>query len=146
MTQGEGGEYPLPRPFLKKIKVKSNFTRAPFLECSRSKSKVILRAPHCLECSKVIFTAPHWLDFLTVTRESQSRSHRKRMKGARLEHLSQTLPEQRMSHDQKQERPVTFQDQVQVLQFKKKQAVTNLLRSGKKDIPFHEGEWEFTKI
>ena len=33
-----------------------------------------------------------------------------------------------MSHVQKKKRQVKFKDQVQVLEFKKKQAVTNLLR------------------
>ena len=49
-----------------------------------------------------------------------------------------------MKHNQKQIQ-VKFRDQVQVLEFKKRQLVSNLLRCGKKDIPLYEGESEYTK-
>ena len=68
----------------------------------------------------------------------------KRIEGMRLEHLSQTLPEQAMSPDQKKKRQVKFRHQFQVLSFKKKQAVNKLLGCGKEKILLH-GEEEFTK-
>ena len=42
-------------------------------------------------------------------------------------------------------RNIKFKDRVQVLEFKEKQFVTNLLKGAKKDIPLHEGESEYTK-
>ena len=57
---------------------------------------------------------------------------------------SLSLPERVMNHNQKQIQ-VKFQNQVQVLEFKKRQLVSNLLRCGKKDIPLYEGESEYTK-
>ena len=50
-----------------------------------------------------------------------------------------------MSHVQKKKRQVKFQDQVQVLPFKKKQAVSKLLGCRKENIPLYEGESEYTK-
>ena len=51
-----------------------------------------------------------------------------------------------MSHDQKKKtRQVKFQDNVKVLAFNKKQVVRKLLGCGKKNIPLHKGESEFTK-
>ena len=47
-----------------------------------------------------------------------------------------------MSHVQ---RNIKFKDRVQVLAFKRKQFVTNLLKGTKKDIPLYEGETEYTK-
>ena len=40
---------------------------------------------------------------------------------------------------------VKFRDQVQVLEFKKRQLVSKLLRCDKQDIPMYEGESEYTK-
>ena len=40
---------------------------------------------------------------------------------------------------------VKFWDQVQVLEVKKRQLVSNLLRCDKQDIPLYEGESEYTK-
>ena len=42
-------------------------------------------------------------------------------------------------------RNIKFKDRVQVLEFKEKQFVSNLLKGAKKDIPLHEGESEYTK-
>ena len=47
-----------------------------------------------------------------------------------------------MSHVQ---RKIKFKDRVQVLEFKKKQFVINLLKCAKKDIPLYGGESEYTK-
>ena len=46
--------------------------------------------------------------------------------------------------NQKQIR-VKFRDQVQVLEFNKRQWVSNLLKCDKQDIPLCEGESEYTK-
>ena len=43
------------------------------------------------------------------------------------------------------QRKIKFKDRVQVLEFKKKQFVANLLKCAKKDIPLYEGESEYTK-
>ena len=42
-------------------------------------------------------------------------------------------------------RNIKFKDRVQVLEFKEKQFVTNLLKGAKKDIPLYEGESVYTK-
>ena len=52
------------------------------------------------------------------------------------------FPERVMSHVR---RNIKFKDRVQVLEFKKNQFVTNLLKGVKKDILLNEGESEYTK-
>ena len=42
-------------------------------------------------------------------------------------------------------RNIKFKDRVEVLEFKEKKFVTNLLKGAKKDIPLNEGESEYTK-
>ena len=53
-----------------------------------------------------------------------------------------SLPERVMNQKQIQ---VKFRDQCQVLEFKKRQLFSNLLRCDKQDIPLYEGESEYTK-
>ena len=47
--------------------------------------------------------------------------------------------------EKKKKRQVKFQDKVQVLLFKKKQALRKLLGSRKENIPLYEGESEYKK-
>ena len=84
--------------------------------------------------------SPHWLD--GMSREGRSRSQRTCIKGAHVGAKFKRFPERVMSHVQ---RNIKFKDCVQVLEFKKKQFVTNLLKGGKKDIPLYEGESECAK-
>ena len=64
------------------------------------------------------------------------------IKGAHVDAKFKRFPERVMNHVQ---RNIKFKDRVQVLEFKKTQFVTNLLKGAKKDIPLHEGESEYTK-
>ena len=69
-------------------------------------------------------------------------SQRTCIKGAHVGAKFKRFPERVMSHVQ---RNIKFKDRVQVLEFKEKQFVTNLLKGAKKDIPLYEGESEYTK-
>ena len=64
------------------------------------------------------------------------------IKGAHVGTKFKRFPERVMSHVR---RNIKFKDRVQVLEFKKTQFVTNLLKGAKKDIPLNEGESEYEK-
>ena len=64
------------------------------------------------------------------------------IKGAHVDAKFKRFPERVMNHNQ---RNIKFKDRVRVLEFKKTQFVTNLLKGAKKDIPLHERESEYTK-
>ena len=86
------------------------------------------------------FEVPHWLD--DMSREGRSRSQGTCIKGAHVGAKFKRCLSRVMSHVR---RNIKFNDRVQVLEFKEKEFVANLLKGAKKDIPLHEGESEYTK-